>query len=154
MNRHVLLIATAFATYLGLFSAVSMAGVMAPEAVVDSFSRLMETHHAMEGVDKYVSARYVEHDPSTEGGGREGLIKFIKESGWDEGKAAAAVIHRDRTIASGDLVVVHQHMRMSAKDPWVALVDIFRVADGKIIEHWDVVQPVPTNPVNKKYPMY
>lgn len=37
--------------------------------------------------------------------------------------------------------------------PETVIVDIFRVENGKIAEHWDVMQPVPANPVNKR-PMY
>ena len=41
------------------------------------------------------------------------------------------------------LVVLHHHPRMSPDDPGQAVVDIFRVEDGRIVEHWDVMQPVP-----------
>jgi len=125
-----------------------------PRAVVDDFSRMLESHHALEAIQKYVSEDYIEHDPATQGGDRAGLIKFIKDTGWDEPRNQGAIVHRDRTIASGELIVVHQHIRLSPTSPVIAIVDIFRVHAGKIVEHWDVSQEVPAKPVNTKYPMY
>jgi predicted SnoaL-like aldol condensation-catalyzing enzyme len=53
-----------------------------------------------------------------------------------------------RVIAEGDLVVLHVHSRNTLSDRGRAVVDIFRVADGKIIEHWDVIQAVPAKSQN------
>lgn len=78
-----------------------------------------------------------------------------------DGKAGAAVFFRDmfkkfpnskaqvyRSAADGDLVWVHAHLVMDPKDPGIALVDIFRVKDGKLVEHWDIMQPVPAAAAN------
>jgi predicted SnoaL-like aldol condensation-catalyzing enzyme len=46
-----------------------------------------------------------------------------------------------RVIAEDDLVVMHY--RMVTPDGERAVVDIWRMVDGQIVEHWDVVQPVP-----------
>lgn len=53
-----------------------------------------------------------------------------------------------RVLADGDLVAVHVNSKQSPQDAGLAIVDIFRVQDGKIIEHWDVIQPVPATPAN------
>jgi predicted SnoaL-like aldol condensation-catalyzing enzyme len=45
-------------------------------------------------------------------------------------------------------VIVHHHVIRHAGDPGLAVVDIFRVEGGKIVEHWDVLQDVPEAPVN------
>ena len=52
-------------------------------------------------------------------------------------------------IAEGDLVAVHTHLKPNPQDSGVAVVDIFRVEDGKLVEHWDVIQTVPTQAANK-----
>ncbi len=54
-----------------------------------------------------------------------------------------------RIIAEGNLVAVHSHLKPNPQDSGAAVVDIFRVEDGKLAEHWDVIQPVPTQAANK-----
>ena len=49
----------------------------------------------------------------------------------------------ERVIAEGDVVVLHYHLEMSPDDLGRAVVDIFRVQDGQVVEHWDVLQDVP-----------
>jgi predicted SnoaL-like aldol condensation-catalyzing enzyme len=53
-----------------------------------------------------------------------------------------------RTVAEGDLVVTHGVMKTSADDRGTAALDIFRVEDGRIVERWDVLQPVPETALN------
>jgi predicted SnoaL-like aldol condensation-catalyzing enzyme len=58
-------------------------------------------------------------------------------------------VERKRVIAEGDLVAIHSHYRTGPGDRGQSVVDIFRVrADGKIVEHWDVVQDVPATSAN------
>jgi len=51
-------------------------------------------------------------------------------------------------IADGDLVVLHVHSTQNTQDCGEAVVDIFRVEQGKIVEHWDAVQSVPAESAN------
>jgi predicted SnoaL-like aldol condensation-catalyzing enzyme len=53
-----------------------------------------------------------------------------------------------RVIAEDDLVVLHYHLRMTPDDLGQAVVDIFRVEDDRIVEHWDVLQQVPAESAN------
>lgn len=53
-----------------------------------------------------------------------------------------------RIIADGNLVAVHFHGKLGADDRGVAVVDILRVEGCKVMEHWDVVQPVPEKSAN------
>ena len=133
------------------------AGTAAPlsaQAVVTAFSHMIEDHHALEGVARYVAPDFIEHDPSVPGGNREGMILYLKDHGWTQPGSAKSDIHIDRIVASGALVVVHQHLRRAPREPVLVFVDIFRVRDGRIVEHWDVMQPVPANPANTQHTMY
>ena len=48
-----------------------------------------------------------------------------------------------KVLADDDLVALHVHLTREASDPGLAIAELFRLKNGKIIEHWDVVQPVP-----------
>ena len=87
---------------------------------------------------------YTQHNPMV-GDGPESFVPAINgmlgafPDFWIEAK---------RVIAEGDLVVIHSHVKMTKDELGNAVADIFRVADGKIVEHWDIIQPVPEDPAN------
>jgi predicted SnoaL-like aldol condensation-catalyzing enzyme len=58
-----------------------------------------------------------------------------------------------RTAADGDLVVTHNLLKTSPADRGSAAADFFRLEDGKLVEHWDVIQPVPESAANE-HPMF
>src|SRR5687767_15156943 len=58
-----------------------------------------------------------------------------------------------RAVAEGDLVVTHSLLKTSPEDRGTAAADFFRLEDGKIVEHWDVLQPVPETAAND-HPMF
>ena len=45
-------------------------------------------------------------------------------------------------------MILHVHAIRSPEDRGVAIVDIFRLENGKVVEHWDVVQPIPEKAAN------
>ena len=51
-------------------------------------------------------------------------------------------------ISEGDLVVVHSKFTTGPDDRGQAIIDIFRIAGGKIVEHWDVIQQIPDQTAN------
>ena len=54
-----------------------------------------------------------------------------------------------RTVAEGDIVVLHVKLTKGTDDRGTAVVDIFRLQDGKIVEHWDVQQLIPEKTANE-----
>ncbi|MEJ3656420.1 nuclear transport factor 2 family protein [Actinomycetes bacterium KLBMP 9759] len=86
----------------------------------------------------------VPHDPAVQSG-REAFLGFFRTP------AGQALIHSEstvrRVVAGGELVAVHSSLTRP-DGVTVAIVDIFRVLDGLVVEHWDVVQPVPATAVN------
>lgn len=92
-----------------------------------------------EAAAKYLVSTYRQHNPTAKSG-REAFVAFAK------GFAAQFPnLHFDfkRFIAEGDLVVVHSHLTLNEGDRGSAVVDIFRLENGKVTEHWDVIQPIP-----------
>ncbi|MBN9225426.1 MULTISPECIES: nuclear transport factor 2 family protein [unclassified Microbacterium] len=53
-----------------------------------------------------------------------------------------------RALADGDIVVTHSHFRRTPEDRGLAVADFWRLEDGKIVEHWDVIQEVPAEAKN------
>lgn len=80
---------------------------------------------------------FIEHSPGNPSG-RDAFVEFIKES-----PVARARLELKRVIADDEHVVVHYHLVEEEGARGAAVVDIWRIADGLIAEHWDVVQPVP-----------
>ncbi len=84
----------------------------------------------------------VAHDPAT-GSAKRAFVDFFRAPAGQALIAAGQEIKR--IVADGDLVAVH--LRITTAPP-AAAVDILRIQDGLVAEHWDVVQAVPENPAN------
>ena len=92
----------------------------------------------------YSGAPYRQHNPLIEDG-MEGLRKFVARMKADRPDAHGEI---KRAFAEGDYVILHVHGMREPGDRGVAIVDIFRLENGKIVEHWDVVQPIPEKTAN------
>ncbi len=87
----------------------------------------------------YLGASYIQHNPGAPDGA-EGFIGYVH---WLRGQFPELHLDIKRAIAEDDLVVTHSNLHLKPGDLGMAVADIWRVADGKIVEHWDVVQEVP-----------
>ncbi|MCC8952147.1 nuclear transport factor 2 family protein [Bradyrhizobium sp. Pear77] len=92
----------------------------------------------------YVGNRYVQHNPGA-ADGPDGFRKFI---GFLREKFPNSHSEIKRSFVDGDYVILHVHAVREPGTRGNAIVDIFKLEDGKIVEHWDVVQPVPETPAN------
>ena len=97
-----------------------------------------------EAVGRYLGSTYTQHNPMA-GDGPQPFIEFV--NGF-VGRFPELTVDIKRVIAEGDLVVTHSLMKTSHDDRGTAAADIFRLEDGKIVEHWDVLQPVPETAAN------
>lgn len=87
---------------------------------------------------------YIQHNPSL-ATGRDAFIALFRGAFERAPNFRTQVI---RSIAEGDLVWVHTHQRNNPSDLGRAIIDIYRLEGGKIVEHWDALTPVSASPAN------
>lgn len=97
-----------------------------------------------EAAERYMAEDYIEHNPHFEDG-REAFVTAIE--GW-LATLPEATFEFKRVIAEGEMVAVHTHLTMRPGEGGHAVVDIFRVENGRLAEHWDVLQAVPAEAAN------
>jgi predicted SnoaL-like aldol condensation-catalyzing enzyme len=93
---------------------------------------------------KYLGPRYTQHNPTAKDGpeGLKGFIAFLKEK-FPNNRSEIK-----RIFADGDYVIVHVHAVREPGTRGNAIIDIYKLEDGKVVEHWDVVQPIPETAQN------
>lgn len=87
---------------------------------------------------------YIQHNPQA-ADGPEAFIGFVE---WLRGENPDLRLEIKRVIAEGDMVVTHSHLILKPDEPGQALADFFRLENGKVVEHWDVIQEVPAASAN------
>ena len=97
-----------------------------------------------EAAAKYLGPYYRQHNPGA-ADGAESYVAFMKRLAQTY---PGLRMETKRIIAEGDYVVLHSHLILKPGDRGMAVVDIFRLENGKIVEHWDVVQEVPETSAN------
>ncbi|OWV82328.1 hypothetical protein ATY77_03595 [Rhizobium sp. R634] len=111
--------------------------------VVEFYDRFFNSHDVEAA--SVVADEYRQHNPEVPDG-KKPLVSFFTGFFKDNPQSKAKIV---RSSADGDLVWLHVHATNGAEDRGQAIVDIFRVKDGKIVEHWDVIQAVPKEAANK-----
>jgi predicted SnoaL-like aldol condensation-catalyzing enzyme len=111
---------------------------------VVEFYKAMINQKDFEATSKYVGSRYIQHNPMGADNleGIKNFIQFLKD------KMPDAHWELKRVFADGDFVITHGHTISKPGDRGMAAMDIFRLEEGKIVEHWDVVQPIPEKALN------
>ena len=97
-----------------------------------------------EKASQYLGPRYTQHNPLAADGreGFKGFITFLKDK-FPNNRSEIK-----RIFADGDYVIVHVHAVREPGTRGNAIVDIFKLENGKVVEHWDVIQPIPEKATN------
>lgn len=123
---------------------------LSAKQVIEQFIPLFYTQrNAKLAFETWVAPDYIQHNPIAKDG-RDNAIAALQPF-FDSMKDMRYTVKL--VIADGDLVAVHNHLQMTPADRGSAVVDIFRVKDCKIVEHWDVIQAVPEKSANA-HPMF
>jgi predicted SnoaL-like aldol condensation-catalyzing enzyme len=113
------------------------------KAAVESYDLALNEKDA-DAAFKYLGPTYTQHNPTVADGfeGWRAMVNWLKTDRPDFN------VEIKRVIAEGDYVVLHVLMKVDANDRGRAGVEIFRFENGKIVEHWDVLQAIPETAAN------
>jgi predicted SnoaL-like aldol condensation-catalyzing enzyme len=121
-------------------SAAAARATAANEALVVYVYDQLFNHFNTSVIDQYVSANYIQHNP-TVANGPEALRQLVESLHASNPNGRNVIKH---VVAEGDLVLLQSDAGASANFAGLAIVDVFRVEDGKIVEHWDTLEAVPS----------
>jgi predicted SnoaL-like aldol condensation-catalyzing enzyme len=113
------------------------------ETVVKFYNEALNNKQPDEAL-KYVGHDYKQHNPMAEDG-KEGFRKFINWIRSDHPESHSEI---KQIFADGDYVLLNVHMIRHPGERGLAIGEIFRLEDGKIVEHWDRIQAIPETAKN------
>lgn len=100
-------------------------------------------------LDELLGPSYKQHNPGL-GHGKASLIKFFQDFWAIHPKPGYFL---KRIIAENDLVAIHYQFKPDQEEEGYAIVDIFRIENDRLVEHWDVCQEMPADSLNDS-PMF
>ena len=112
--------------------------------VCHSFYEDFFNKHEIQQASTVVAVDYKQHNPYVPDG-KTPFVEYFEEYFKQNPLSRARIV---RSATDGDLVYLHVHSTNGADDLGQAVIDIFRVVDGMIVEHWDVIQEVPVHAAN------
>jgi predicted SnoaL-like aldol condensation-catalyzing enzyme len=115
------------------------------QTVVEFYELAFNGKQPEQAVEKYVGKEYIQHNPQAPDG-PGAFIGFVKAF-------PEASVDIRRVVAEGDMVVTHSLLKFTLDDRGTVAADLFRLEDGKVVEHWDVLQPFPEDSANP-HPMF
>ncbi|MFM9271581.1 nuclear transport factor 2 family protein [Halomonas elongata] len=116
----------------------------ANRALVTEFYDQFFNEHETEQSSRVLAQDYIQHNPGVPDG-KAPFVDYFAGYFKENPDYQSEIV---RSAADGDLVWLHVHSTNGDEDRGEAVVDIFRVEEGKIVEHWDVIQPVPDDSSN------
>ena len=110
-----------------------------------SFLKLASSGKVNEAYSKYIGVGFCHHNPFFEGSA-EALQTGMEENAKQSPNKVFTIL---RTVSEGDFVVTHSHIQQNPEQRGAVVVHIFRFENGKIVELWDVGQPIPESSANQ-----
>ena len=143
MTRSVLLVAVGLVLTVPSVSRADAKEEANKKLVIEFYEKAINQKD-FEAASKYFGSRYVQHNPNAPDGieGFKAFLGFLREK-FPQSKSEIK-----RAFAEGDYVIIHVHAVRTPGERGSAIVDIFKLEDGKIVEHWDEVQPIPEKAAN------
>jgi predicted SnoaL-like aldol condensation-catalyzing enzyme len=124
--------------------AADAAQMEANKKTVAAFYDAVLNQKDFDKASQYLGPRYTQHNPTGAEGpeGLKGFIAFLKDK-FPNNRSEIK-----RIFADGDYVIVHVHAVREPGTRGNAIIDIFKLENGKVVEHWDVIQPIPEKSAN------
>src|SRR4051812_42024334 len=124
--------------------AATLEQLEANKKTVTAFEDAALNQKDFDAASKYLGPRYTQHNPVAADGpeGLKGFLGFLRD------KFPNSRSEIRRVFAEGDYVILHVHAVREPGTRGRAIIDIFKLENGKIVEHWDVAQDVPEKAAN------
>jgi len=146
MSRYLLIACTAVVALLVARPALAADAKQMEEnkKIVAAFYDAALNQKDFDAAAKFLGSRYTQHNPVAADGpeGFKAFIAFLKDK-FPNNRSEIK-----RIFADGDYVIVHVHAVREPGTRGNAIIDIFKLENGKVVEHWDVIQPIPEKAAN------
>lgn len=121
-----------------------MSTISNTQTVTEFYTRAFNDGEPESAAATALGDTYVQHNPSAP----DGAAAFISYVHSMRQKFPGLHVSVRRTVSEGDYVVTHSEFHLGPGDRGMAVADIWRLSEGKIVEHWDVMHPVPEQAAN------